>query len=105
MAAYSFCDLLEMDLYWRNRETYGSILGLLSITALECDAVALVLQTLGSNQTLDLRGLGVRLLALTLWLHLTTDNELADLKLTALRQQNVLISHSARPHGKGKGRQ
>jgi hypothetical protein len=64
--------------------------------------VALVLQTLGSNQTLDFRGLGIRLLALTLWLHLTTDNELADLKLTALRQQNVLISHSAQPHTRGR---
>jgi hypothetical protein len=42
--------------------------------------VALVLQTLGSNQALDLRGLGVWLLALTLWLDFTADNELADLK-------------------------
>jgi len=42
--------------------------------------VALVLQTLGSNQTLDLRGLGVWLLAFTLWLDLSADNELANLK-------------------------
>lgn len=59
--------------------TYGSILGLLSVTALQCDAVALVLETLGSNQTLDLRGLGIWLLTITLWLNLTADNEFADL--------------------------
>jgi len=79
MAAYSFWKIVRAGCGKEGRDTYGSILGLLSIAALECDAVALVLQTLGSNQTLDLRGLGVRLLALTLWLNLTTDNELADL--------------------------
>jgi len=63
----------------------SSILGALRVAALECDAVALVLQTLRSNQTLDLWCLGVWLLALTLWLNLTTDNELADLNSTALR--------------------
>jgi hypothetical protein len=60
--------------------TYGSILGPLSVTALQRDAVAFVLQTLGGNQTLDLGSLRVWLLALTLWLNLTTDNKLADLK-------------------------
>lgn len=59
--------------------TYGSILGGLGGTALEGHAVTLVLEALGSDQTLDLGGLGVWLLALTLWLHLTTDDELADL--------------------------
>jgi len=38
-----------------------------------------VLQTLGSNQTLDLWRLGIWLLALTLWLNLTTNNELANI--------------------------
>jgi len=57
----------------------GSILGLLCVTALQCNAVALVLQTLGSNQTLDLWRLGIWLLALTLWLNLTTNNELANI--------------------------
>lgn len=79
MAAYSFWKIVRTGCDVEDQRTYGSILGLLSVTALECDAVALVLQTLGSNQTLDLRGLGVRLLALTLWLNLTTNNELADL--------------------------
>ena len=41
--------------------------------------MALVLQTLGGNQSLDLGGLGVRRLALTLGLDLTSDDVLADL--------------------------
>ena len=49
------------------------------MTALECDPVALVLQTLGSDEALDTGSLGVWLLALALWLDFTTDNELADL--------------------------
>jgi hypothetical protein len=63
-------------------KTYGSILGALSIAALECDPVALVLKTLGSDQTLNLWCLGVWLLALTLWLNLTTDDEFTDLTKT-----------------------
>ena len=78
-ATYSFWRIVSNGFELGEFRTYGSILGLLSITTLECDAVALVLQTLGSNQTLNLRGLGVRLLTLTLRLDLTTDNELADL--------------------------
>ena len=38
-----------------------------------------MLQALGSDQTLDLGGLGVRLLALALGLHLTANDVLADL--------------------------
>ena len=60
-------------------ETYGLILDLLGLAALEGDAVALVLQTLGSNQALDLGGLGVRLLALALGLDFAADDVLADL--------------------------
>jgi len=60
--------------------TYGSILGLLRVATLEGDAVTLVLKTLWGDQTLDLRSLGVWLLALTLWLNLTTNDELANLK-------------------------
>lgn len=59
--------------------TYGLVLDLLGLAALECDAVALVLQTLGSDQTLDLGGLGVRLGALLLGLDLSSDDVLADL--------------------------
>lgn len=61
------------------RRTYSSILGSLSVTALQRDAVTLVLKTLGSHQALDLGSLGVWLLALTLWLDFTTDDKLADL--------------------------
>lgn len=59
--------------------TYRLVLDLLGLSALERNAVALVLQTLGSNQSLDLGGLGVRLLALSLGLDLTSDDVLADL--------------------------
>lgn len=61
------------------RSTYGLVLDLLGLAALERDAVALVLQTLGSDQALDLGGLGVRLGALLLGLDLATDDVLADL--------------------------
>ena len=59
--------------------TYGLVLDLLGLAALERNAVALVLQALGSNHTLDARSLGVGLLALALGLDLATDNVLADL--------------------------
>lgn len=65
---------------WRH-EAYSSILGALSIAALESDTMTLVLQTLRSDQTLNLGSFGVWFLAFTLWLDLTTDNELADLKI------------------------
>lgn len=56
-----------------------SLAGSLSTTALEGNALALALETLGSNQTLDLGGLGVVGLALTG--DGTTDDELADVVL------------------------
>lgn len=59
--------------------TYGLVLDLLSLAALEGKTVTLVLETLGSDQSLDLGGLGVRLLALTLGLDLAADDVLADL--------------------------
>jgi hypothetical protein len=65
--------------------TYGSILGSFRAAALECDPVALVLQTLGSDQALDLGCLGVGLRALLLGGNLTADNELADLESLAVR--------------------
>jgi hypothetical protein len=58
--------------------TYGSVLGRLSPSPLESDPVALVLQTLGGNQPLDLGSLGVGLLALLG--DLTADDELANLQ-------------------------
>jgi hypothetical protein len=59
--------------------TYGLILDLLSLAALERNAVTLVLQALGSDQTLDARSLGVGLLALALGLDLAANDVLADL--------------------------
>lgn len=71
--------MLDGELWKNNGLTYGSILGTLSVTTLECESMTLVLETLRGDQTLDLWCLGVDLLALTLWLNLTTDNEFTDL--------------------------
>jgi len=57
----------------------SSILSSLRVAALECDTMTLVLETLRSNQTLNLWCLGIWLLTLTLWLDFTTDNKLADI--------------------------
>ncbi len=65
-------------------KTYGLVLDLLGLEALEGSAVALVLEALGGNQALDLGGLGVGLLVLTLGLDLAANDELADL-LTSRR--------------------
>ena len=62
--------------YWA---TYGLILDLLGLAALERNAVALVLEALGSDQPLDLGSLGVGSLALTLGLDLAANDVLADL--------------------------
>ena len=61
--------------------TYGSILGGFRPAALECDPVALVLETLRSDETLDAWSLGVwlRVLLALLGLDLTANDELADL--------------------------
>jgi hypothetical protein len=59
--------------------TYGLILDLLSLAALESNAVTLVLQALGSDQTLDAGSLGIRPLALALGLDLAANDVLADL--------------------------
>lgn len=57
----------------------SSFTGSLSTAALDSNAMTLALQALRSNKTLDLRGLGVVLLALLG--DGTTDNELADIVL------------------------
>ena len=79
-AAYSFYFYVSDGRGISIRITYSSILGLLRVATLKGDAVTLVLKTLWGDQTLDLRSLGVWLLALTLWLNLTTNDELANLK-------------------------
>lgn len=85
MAAYSDCEIvcqylvLDMGEFYIEEKTYSLILDLLGLAALQGDSVALVLQALGSDQALDLGGLGVRLLALTLGLDLTSNDVLADL--------------------------
>ena len=55
----------------------GCILGCFSSSALECDPVTLVLKTLWGNETLDFWCLGVWLLALSLGLNFSSNDELA----------------------------
>lgn len=55
----------------------GSILGGFRASSLECEAVSLVLDALGSDESLDLGGLGVWFRALLLRDNLATDDELA----------------------------
>lgn len=64
------------------------ILGSLSVSSLECDAVSLVLHALWCNKSLDSWCLGVWLCALLLWLNLTTDDELAVGVLLVVRLSN-----------------
>lgn len=70
--------------------SYGLVLDLLGLAALERNAVALVLEALGSDQTLDTRGLGVGLLALALGLDLAANDVLADLFPS---RDSVLVSY------------
>lgn len=72
--------------------TYGSVLDLLGLALLECDAVALVLQALGGDQALDLGGLGVRLLALALGLDLAADDVLPHLLGKGTGRYPALVS-------------
>jgi hypothetical protein len=58
--------------------------------------VTLVLETLWGDQALDLWCLGVWLLALTLWLNLAADDELADLNRDSL-VSGKFFSHSGQP--------
>jgi len=64
------------------------ILGSLCVTALQCDTVTLVLETLGGDETLNLGSLGVWLLAFALGLDFTSDDELADIILLAEAEES-----------------
>lgn len=64
-----------------------SLTASLSAAALDGDALALVLQTLGSNQTLDLGGLGV--LGLALLGDGAADDELADVVLLVKTEETA----------------
>ena len=59
--------------------TYGCVLDTLCLSALKGNTTTLVLETLRSNETLDLRCFGVWFLALALWLDFTTNHKLANL--------------------------
>ena len=74
--------------YLWQEKTYGLVLDLLGLAALEGSAVTLVLEALGSDQTLDLGGLGVGGLALTLGLNLAANDVLADLLFAVVLVSN-----------------
>ena len=59
--------------------TYGSLLLVLGLAALESLKMTLALETLGCDETLDRRSLGVWLGSLLLGLDFAANNELADL--------------------------
>jgi hypothetical protein len=82
--AYSACQIVSIWVEFDSSGgTYGSILGGLCASALEGDSVTLVLETLGSDESLDLGGLGVGLLV-ALGLDLAADDKLADLKISSV---------------------
>lgn len=65
-----------MDL---QNNTHSLVLNLLVLAALKRNAMTLVLEALRSDQPLDLGGLGVRLLALTFRLDLSSNDVLSNL--------------------------
>lgn len=103
ICAYSFCNIVSTTLphpiTWQvgfgGVETYSSILTSLSTTTLERDAVALVLQALRSDETLDAGGFGVGLRAFFLGLDFAADDEFADLCHFHRGQQVLQRSDSA----------
>ena len=58
------------------------ILRSLCSSTLECDSVSLVLETLRSDESLDLGSFGVWLLAFTFRLNLSSNDELADVQVS-----------------------
>jgi hypothetical protein len=63
----------------RRCNAYSSIFGRLSMTAFESNEMTFVLETLGSDQTLDSGSFGVGFLALAFGLHFAADDEFTDL--------------------------
>jgi len=61
----------------------GSILGCLGTSSLDCNSVSLVLDSLGSDKSLDLGSLCVGLSTLLLRLDLSSNNEFSDIILLA----------------------
>ncbi len=73
----------------RSQNTYSSILGSFRAAALQCDSVALVLEALRSNQTLNLGGLCVGFGALLLGLNLTANDEFPDLSSVTVSSEST----------------
>jgi hypothetical protein len=86
--------LLVYTLGEQLRVLVGSILGSLRASSLESEAVTLVLDSLGSDESLDLGGLGVWLRTLLLGLNLTTDDELAARNISIVPVLCLSVRHT-----------
>jgi len=77
---FSTLGLLFGDTFGKElRILVGSVLGSVGPPPLQSNSVTFVLKTLGSDEPLDLRGFGVRLLALALGLNLAANDELTNI--------------------------
>jgi hypothetical protein len=72
---YQYCAYIDRSSW----QTYSSLLLVLGLAALECLEVTLALETLGGDEALNARSLGVWLGSLLLGLDFAANNELADL--------------------------
>ena len=98
IAAYSFCQY-QLAIYPKKHHTriimliggagrtYRSVLGGFGLAALECHSVALVLETLRGDKTLDAGGLCIGFFAFGFGLNFTADDEFADLVVRTDDQQ------------------
>ena len=59
----------------KEKVTYGSIFGGLSLATLDCESAAFALKPLGCDEALDLGSFGIWLFALAFWLHFAADDE------------------------------
>jgi len=78
-----------------------SILGRLGVSSLQCNAVSLVLHSLGSNESLDLGGLGVWLGALLLGHDFTSDDEFANIVLLGQAEESSDLGGTLRAKSLG----
>ena len=75
--------------------TYGSLFAGFALATLQRQSVTLMLETLRSDETLNARSLGVWLVAFTLGLDFTADDEFADLDANCLSALTALNSPQA----------
>ena len=73
-------------------KTYSSVLGCLSVAALEGDAVTFMLEALWGDEALNTWGFGVGFLAFALGLHFAADDEFADLFFFRSALEDLMVS-------------